>query len=384
MASTIKYGSRGDEVSQLQALLNQQGYNLAVDGIFGSATQNAVRQYQQSMGLTVDGIVGANTWGALTGSSGSGGSSSYNPGYTFDQLLAELNRNTYIPLSEQEIMDQARAAYDPIYNANREGLTQAAEQYYLALEQQLAGLGTAYDRQREDTAQAFADVYSEADRQSLSRGMQRSSYTGQTLANINTQGAKAQDDISAAQTQAETNLYDQRTLYEQQLGQSLTRLAADYETNVASYANQLRNQERERELAAQQYGNQLALSLYQAAMSQAQWEAQFAENQRQFNASLAASQRTGGSNNKNNDNTPYSDNNKVLDFLCSLYGKPPTTEVNKWGVGGSVHSAWVANGSPSGGIGNAISDKGELVYVDNNNTPKRISGGKFTSISMPQ
>ena len=71
--STVKYGAKGSSVSQLQSLLNQNGFTLNVDGIFGDKTQAAVRDYQARMGLAVDGIVGTNTWGALTGS-GSGSS----------------------------------------------------------------------------------------------------------------------------------------------------------------------------------------------------------------------------------------------------------------------------------------------------------------------
>ena len=63
--ATVRSGSRGDDVRQLQQLLNQRGYGLDVDGIFGSRTQSAVRDWQQRSGLTVDGIVGKNTWGSL-------------------------------------------------------------------------------------------------------------------------------------------------------------------------------------------------------------------------------------------------------------------------------------------------------------------------------
>ena len=70
MATTKKqigYGSQGSEVSELQNTLNQNGYNLSVDGIFGKNTLNAVKDYQQKQGLSVDGIVGTQTWGALGG-----------------------------------------------------------------------------------------------------------------------------------------------------------------------------------------------------------------------------------------------------------------------------------------------------------------------------
>ena len=62
----VGYGSQGSSVTELQKLLNNNGYNLNVDGIFGSNTQAAVKDYQQKNGLAVDGIVGTNTWGALT------------------------------------------------------------------------------------------------------------------------------------------------------------------------------------------------------------------------------------------------------------------------------------------------------------------------------
>ena len=62
----LSYGSKGSEVTELQKLLNQNGYSLDADGIYGAKTQAAVKDYQQKNGLSVDGIVGNNTWGALT------------------------------------------------------------------------------------------------------------------------------------------------------------------------------------------------------------------------------------------------------------------------------------------------------------------------------
>ena len=71
----VSYGSQGSDVTELQKLLNKNGYSLAEDGVFGSKTQSAVKDYQQKNNLSVDGIVGTNTWGALTGA----GSSSNTP-----------------------------------------------------------------------------------------------------------------------------------------------------------------------------------------------------------------------------------------------------------------------------------------------------------------
>lgn len=61
-----KIGSRSDEVRQIQTVLKEKGYYAgSVDGIFGTATKNAVTNFQRDNGLTVDGIAGTNTLKAL-------------------------------------------------------------------------------------------------------------------------------------------------------------------------------------------------------------------------------------------------------------------------------------------------------------------------------
>lgn len=62
----IQVGSRGAYVMIAQDDLNTLGYKTGgLDGIFGSNTQTAVRNYQQNKGLAVDGIIGCNTWRSL-------------------------------------------------------------------------------------------------------------------------------------------------------------------------------------------------------------------------------------------------------------------------------------------------------------------------------
>lgn len=64
-----KYGSRDTEkdkgVAQLQTKLKEKGYDIAVDGIYGKETQNAVTQYQTANKLKVDGIAGNETLSSL-------------------------------------------------------------------------------------------------------------------------------------------------------------------------------------------------------------------------------------------------------------------------------------------------------------------------------
>lgn len=55
-------GSAGQAVSALQNSLNKcNGQNIAIDGIFGSGTRQAVKNVQQRYGLTQDGVYGRQT-----------------------------------------------------------------------------------------------------------------------------------------------------------------------------------------------------------------------------------------------------------------------------------------------------------------------------------
>lgn len=64
-AAYLARGDRGYPVTELQERLNQLGYSLSVDGEYGSATEQAVRDFQRSRRLNVDGVVGEDTSIAL-------------------------------------------------------------------------------------------------------------------------------------------------------------------------------------------------------------------------------------------------------------------------------------------------------------------------------
>ena len=87
-----KYGSRGDEVKQIQQKLRNWGYyNGSVDGIYGSKTLEAVKYFQRKNGLTVDGIAGDKTLSALgIRSSSNSSSSSSNSNSNNVTLLSKL------------------------------------------------------------------------------------------------------------------------------------------------------------------------------------------------------------------------------------------------------------------------------------------------------
>ncbi len=57
-----RFGSTGNEVTAIQQELKDRGlYTGAIDGIYGSQTQAAVKKFQKQQGLTQDGIAGPAT-----------------------------------------------------------------------------------------------------------------------------------------------------------------------------------------------------------------------------------------------------------------------------------------------------------------------------------
>ena len=63
---TISKGSTGDAVRRAQrGVRRTPNLGIVVDGVFGVATDTAIKEFQGGAGLTVDGIVGPATWNAL-------------------------------------------------------------------------------------------------------------------------------------------------------------------------------------------------------------------------------------------------------------------------------------------------------------------------------
>ena len=86
-----KYGSRGNEVKQIQTKLKRWGYYKgSVDGIYGSGTLSAVKSFQKKNGLTVDGIAGTKTLNAMGIYSSSSSSNTSSSNSTNLNLLSRL------------------------------------------------------------------------------------------------------------------------------------------------------------------------------------------------------------------------------------------------------------------------------------------------------
>lgn len=281
--STVKSGSKGSSVSELQTLLNDKGYDLSVDGIFGSKTQAAVRDYQSKNGLSVDGIVGKNTWNALTGgssgaSSGSSSAVAASPspagsaGY-MQQLQEMMNQvtsgSTYkpgefenpygdklleltTPKTDEEYRQQATNQYMPQYNAQVEAAQQAAEREQLGYQNQLAQLERAMADSRESLNTSNQKNLSELQNSMLRRGVARSSYAAQTLANAQASGQNALSKLERDYLANTAYVGQQQQLTTSQLAQTEKRLKEDLATNIANYEQTLRSNDKTAQLTAYQ------------------------------------------------------------------------------------------------------------------------------------
>lgn len=147
-------------------------------------------------------------------------------------------------------------------------------------------LDYSYGKKRQDSDESFARSYSQADRQMLGRGMQRSSYGAQTLANINKQANDARQDIYDAQIadyqarlteiedkEQEDARWQQQFEYQQQrdaVGDNQWQMQFDY------------GKERDT-VGDQQWQKQFDYQQGRDKVGDEQWQKQFNENVRQFN-----------------------------------------------------------------------------------------------------
>lgn len=210
-----------------------------------------------------------------------------------EKLISMRTGWDYTPKTAEQIRAQAEGEYQSYYDQLRLAAQQAQAQSDLRLAQQASSLQAAYDEQRETSARQYAKAYSQADRQLLSRGMQRSSYGNSTLANINIESARAQDKISQAQISAQSNIEDQRTLLQQQLAQQMSQYSAAQQADIMNRSRELEDIEYNRQVDAWKSQMSMEQMLYQAAYQQErdaiadqQWRDQMAENQRQFDQQL--------------------------------------------------------------------------------------------------
>jgi len=129
-------------------------------------------------------------------------------------------------------------------------------------------LDYSYGKQRERSNQSYDEAIANADRLALQRGMQRSSYTGQTLANLMNQKIEAGNDITAAQiADYQNRLTDlenqewQRDFSERQFAESTRQYNENLAFQKSESARDQSNQDRAFDYTKSTNEQQIALNL---------------------------------------------------------------------------------------------------------------------------
>ena len=202
---------------------------------------------------------------------------------TLEELMNQLNHyQPYQAMTQEEMNEAAENRYRAVYDQKRLSAQQAYEQSDAALARELTSLQDAYSRERDRSAAETENIYHQAGRQALSRGMQRSSYHNASLVNIHLAGEAAQQKLGREQMQAEGDVNEQRTLLSRQLATQIAEYDAQQRSDVLGYLDELEAREYDRTVQSHNTYTELAMKLYEyqhqlevEAAEQARWQAEF-------------------------------------------------------------------------------------------------------------
>ena len=107
------------------------------------------------------------------------------------------------------------------------------------------------------------DSIASADRYTVTRGMQRSSYGAANRANIQNRGNQSLTALLRQYAMDANGIANNRTLLAQQLADTLAQYDTDYQNDVLAYMDEQRQTDYDRRVAAEQYANQLQMQLFE-------------------------------------------------------------------------------------------------------------------------
>ncbi|MDO4528704.1 MAG: hypothetical protein Q4C03_07995 [bacterium] len=158
-----------------------------------------------------------------------------------DQILSGLLGY----MTDEEINAYAENLLRPQLNAGIEAAQQAYDTTKLSKEQEIELLADALTRSIEEQENAYRQSMANVETGALARGMGRSSYTLQTLANQGNALAEAVAKLTTDTQKQQSQIQDQITLAAQQNAQTQGRLNTDYASSLAAKVQELKQQQRQ-------------------------------------------------------------------------------------------------------------------------------------------
>ena len=111
-AAALKYGDRGEAVKEIQTyLIAQNLLHVTANGVYGSATVNAIKDFQSALGLEVDGVCGNETYRILRAAA-------------FDEIdINTFRLGDYVPNYELELGNEQTSEVENITEFKNSGET---------------------------------------------------------------------------------------------------------------------------------------------------------------------------------------------------------------------------------------------------------------------
>ena len=156
------------------------------------------------------------------------------------QILGGLVRN----MTDEEINQFAENLLRPQLSAALEESRQNYETTKLSKEQELENLAASLTRAIDEQNTAYRKSAANVETAALSRGMGRSSYTLQTLANQGDALAKAVQQLTDESTRQSGQIQQQITQAAQQNSQTQGRLNTDFASQLAAKVQELKENQR--------------------------------------------------------------------------------------------------------------------------------------------
>ena len=157
-----------------------------------------------------------------------------------NQILGGLMKN----MTDEELTQFAGNLLRPQLNAALEESRQNYETTKLSKEQELENLAASLTRAIDEQNTAYRKSAANVETAALSRGMGRSSYTLQTLANQGDALAKAVQQLTDENTRQSGQIQQQITQAAQQNSQTQGRLNTDFASQLAAKVQELKENQR--------------------------------------------------------------------------------------------------------------------------------------------
>ena len=148
-------------------------------------------------------------------------------------------------MTDEEIAQYAANLLNPQKNAAIEASQQNYETTQLAKQQEIENLAASLSRAIAEQEGAYERSIANVENAAIARGMGRSSYTLQSLANQGTNLAKAIRSLTDENARQSAQIQNQITLAAQQNAQTQGRVNTDYASQLAAKVQELRQQQRD-------------------------------------------------------------------------------------------------------------------------------------------